>query len=218
LHAPEQIVHVIHWGADLQAALAGSEGETIRRATLGINGPYFFAFGGSSLRKNTARIVSAYASVAQRLPSSLVLAGLGDDGMRQFCLRRAAELGIQHRVLCMGYVSDRDVSCLYRGATAFLYPSLYEGFGLPPLEAMTHGCPVIASDRTSVPEVVGNAAVLVNPEDEQAIAAAMTSMATDQSLRAMLIARGRERAKRFSWRSTCELTVSVLERCLGGRS
>jgi glycosyltransferase involved in cell wall biosynthesis len=110
-----------------------------------------------------------------------------------------------------GYVSDERLPALYSGALAVVYPSLYEGFGLPPLEAMACGAPVVTSNTTSIPEVTGDAAVLVNPHDPEQIGAAIVRVARDSTLRAELSRRGLSRASNFSWDTSARTTLRVLE-------
>jgi glycosyltransferase involved in cell wall biosynthesis len=112
-------------------------------------------------------------------------------------------------VILTGYVPDADLPALYTGATAFVWPSLYEGFGLPPLEAMACGTPVICSDASSMPEVVGDAALLVDPLDEAALRDVLRRIAGDPALRDDLRARGRARDATFSWARTAAATVGV---------
>jgi glycosyltransferase involved in cell wall biosynthesis len=121
------------------------------------------------------------------------------------------ELGLRENVTSLGYVEDEDLPLLYGGARVFLYPSLHEGFGLPPLEAMACGTPVIAGRSGSLPEVLGDGALWVDPYDVDAIADGMTRLLTDEALRAELVARGFARARLFSWRTTAATTLGVYE-------
>uniref|UniRef100_UPI0025BAF438 glycosyltransferase family 4 protein n=1 Tax=Halovivax sp. TaxID=1935978 RepID=UPI0025BAF438 len=111
----------------------------------------------------------------------------------------------------LGYVPAEDLPALYRTATAFVYPSLYEGFGLPPLEAMACETPVVASEAASIPEVVGDAALLVDPRDADEIASALERVLTDAKLRDELIDAGRARARAFSWRTSARRLADVFE-------
>src|SRR5438876_10857813 len=117
-------------------------------------------------------------------------------------LTRAAAGPPQADVRFIGHIADEDKPALYSAAAFFVYPSLYEGFGLPPLEAMACGTPAIVSDRASLPEVTGDAALLVDPEDPQALTAALCRLHADGALRAQLSAAGLARAATFSWRRT----------------
>jgi alpha-1,3-rhamnosyl/mannosyltransferase len=114
-----------------------------------------------------------------------------------------------------GYVPQHELPLLYAGARLFVYPSIYEGFGLPPLEAMASGVPVIASRRASLPEVLGDAGVLVEPLDDEAIAASMRTLLEDDTLHGQLSGAGLERAARFSWRRCAAQTVAEYDKALG---
>src|SRR5205807_1543464 len=117
-------------------------------------------------------------------------------------------------IFSLGFVEDNRLSALYRAADGFVYPSLYEGFGLPPLEAMACGCPVLCSNRGSLAEVAGNAALMVDPENVADLKTQLTRLATDSSLRKQLRAEGLQQAKRFHWQGTAAATLRVYERAL----
>ncbi|MCK4602637.1 MAG: glycosyltransferase family 4 protein, partial [Phycisphaerae bacterium] len=122
-----------------------------------------------------------------------------------------ASLGdIPPRVLLTGHVEDEHLPALYSGATAFVYPSLYEGFGLPPLEAMACGVPVVAANQTALPEVVGRAGIMVDPYDPDAIADGVRQIVAKEGLREDLIRCGQQRARQFTWARTAEMTWRVL--------
>lgn len=174
----------------------------------GIEPPYVLYVGTLQPRKNLARLIEAFAQVPP--PYRLVLAGR-KGWMYGEILRRAEESGIGERVLFPGYVPDEDLSALLTGAALFAFPSLYEGFGLPVLEAMACGAPVVCSDAGSLPEVAGDAAILVPPTDTEALAAAMNRVLADEGLRAELVRRGRERARLFTWRRCAEEILKALE-------
>lgn len=124
------------------------------------------------------------------------------------------KLGIQNRVEFIGQVTDEELAALYRGALALLFPSLYEGFGLPALEAMACGTPVLTSNVTALPEVVGDAGILIDPHDVGAIAEGIRRLVEDSALREELRRRGLERARQFSWDRTAELTWNVLQEAM----
>jgi glycosyltransferase involved in cell wall biosynthesis len=124
--------------------------------------------------------------------------------------RRARELGAGSRVRFLGYLPDEDLPALLSGATAFAFPSLYEGFGMPVLEAMACGAPVLTANSTSLPEVAGDAALLVDPHDTHAIAAGLRRLVQDAPLRAELRARGLARAAGFTWERCARETLAVL--------
>jgi glycosyltransferase involved in cell wall biosynthesis len=180
---------------------------------------YLLYVGTLQPRKNLSRLIEAFARLAgapafadvqQSDSLRLVLAGrrgwLYDDLVAQ-----VERLGLAGRVFFPGYVADADLPALYSGALAFVFPSLYEGFGLPVLEAGACGVPVITSNTSSLPEVAGDAALLVDPHDVDAIAEAMYRLVTDEALRAELVRRGFENVKRFSWEKCARETLAVLE-------
>jgi glycosyltransferase involved in cell wall biosynthesis len=169
-------------------------------------------------RKNLGRLVAAYSHLRGAKPEGklpkLVLAGkcawLYDE-----TLRAIKELELSDSIILTGYVPESDLPALYSGALCFIYPSYFEGFGLPPLEAMQCGVPVIVGDRTSLPEVVGDAGVLVDPFDVNALAAAIEKVVSDSNLRAKLSVQGLARAKLFEWRETARQTLAVYQKAAG---
>lgn len=174
----------------------------------GIAGNYFLYLGTLQPRKNLARLVAAFATLQSR--AVLVLAGkrgwLYDE---LFAL--VQRTGLEQRVLFPGYVLDEEKAALLSGAVAFVFPSLYEGFGLPVLEAQACGCPVITSTASSLPEVAGDTALLVDPTDTAAIAAAMQRVEEDPALREDLIKRGLANVGHFSWTACAQVVLSVIE-------
>jgi glycosyltransferase involved in cell wall biosynthesis len=126
--------------------------------------------------------------------------------------RAAEQNALGKDILFTGYVPERDLAGLYSGAVCFVYPSYFEGFGLPVVEAMQCGVPVIAGNRTSLPEVVGEAGLLFDPFDTQALVNALTRLLDDSACRAALRAKGLERAKQFSWRTTAKLTLDAYQK------
>lgn len=182
------------------------------RARYGIAGEYVLAVGSIQPRKNLSRLVRAYADlrrgrVRSNLPQ-LVLVGRR-AWLYGETLRAVEESGAADSIILTGYVSECDLPALYAGALCFAYPSFFEGFGLPPLEAMRCGAPVLAGDLTSLPEVVGDAGLLVNPLDTGALARGLARLIEDADLRARLRARGLERARSFDWRHTARMTLEV---------
>ena len=174
----------------------------------GIATPFLLFVGTLEPRKNIAALVRAFAQVGAEIPHSLVLAGsIGWNAEPIFEAIESAGLG--PRIVRPGYVPDSDLPLFYSAADAFVFPSRYEGFGLPVLEAMTCGCPVIASNNSSLPEVAGDAAVWVDPDDETGIATAIRDLMSDDVLRRRLAEQGRERAKRFSWKTCAETVLGV---------
>ena len=141
---------------------------------------------------------------------TLVLTGRADNRLRRL-LARARALGIEQRVRHLGYVEAAQVPALYRRATALVFPSLFEGFGSPPLEAMACGCPVASSTAASLPEVCGDAALLFDPEDTEALVDAIDRITGDEPLRRSLTERGVEQARAYTWSSAAERHVRVYE-------
>ncbi|MEA3458002.1 MAG: glycosyltransferase family 1 protein, partial [Candidatus Thermoplasmatota archaeon] len=127
------------------------------------------------------------------------------------------KLNLQNDVVFTGYVSDEDLPALYNAADLFVYPSIYEGFGLPPLEAMACGTPVITSNTSSLPEVVGDAGIMVDPPDVDRLADAMHEVLTNEGLRANMIKKGLGRAEMFSWEKCARETLEVYEEVYGER-
>lgn len=213
-------VHVVHLGRDENLARVDDPAVLAQvRDRYGIalracgDGPrYLFYVGTLQPRKNLARVIEAFARLAA-LPDladvQLVLAGK-QGWLYDALFAQVTRLGLAGRVLFPGYVSDDALPALLSGAFAFVYPSLYEGFGIPVLEAGACGVPVITSNTSSLPEVAGDAAILVDPHDVDAIADAMRRVLTDEALRAELVRRGHENVKRFSWEKCARETLAVL--------
>ena len=168
-------------------------------------------------RKNHLGLVRAFAKLrTQPLisnPCNLVISG-GKGWLYDQVLREVRTLGLNERVKLIGYADDEDLPALYRAAAAFVFPSFYEGFGLPPLEAMACGVPVVTSNTSSLPEVVGDAGLAVNPHDVDALANALNTALTDETWRAQAITRGLERAKTFTWQRAAEQLLGVYERVM----
>ena len=213
----ESRVHVIPLAADpmLDPVRDPTAVAAVRRK-FGIAHRYVLSVGRLNARKNLIGLLRAFERVAPGLaePAQLVIAGPRD--FRADALDRAiASSTCAKDVLRVGAVSPEDLPVLLSGATAFAYPSLFEGFGLPPLEAMACGVPEICSNTTSLPEVVGDAALTFDPSWTDDIAAALRRVLGDSVLRDGLIARGRARGAQFSWRTTAELTLTVYRRATG---
>ena len=188
-------------------------------ARLGLTPPYILALGTLQPRKNLARTLDAFARLcATGWPGRLVLVGrrgwLTDPLFASITRPDSPAYG---RIDLTGYLHDDDLPIVYNGATALAFPSLYEGFGLPALEALACGVPVLTSNTSSLPEVVGDAALTVDPLDTGAITEGLARLVNDQSLRATLRERGLERAAQFSWERAARRTLAVLEEVGSGR-
>ena len=219
---PETKIAVVYPGRDETLAPVTDAGALVEvRARYGIPGPYLLYVGTLHPRKGLGFLINAFAAnvFSPQAPSSnlhLVLAGqkgwLYDDLFAQ-----VKRLNLAGRVIFPGYVPDADLPALLSGALAFVFPSLYEGFGFPVLEAMACGTPVVCSDSSSLPEVAGDAALRVDPRDTEDLAEALARIVSDEDLRRELVERGFRQAARFSWRRCAEEVLSVLEMVGCGR-
>lgn len=190
-----------------------------------IEGPYLFFVGSLRPHKNLATLINAYNKLRDRtnktdgssemngMVPTLAIAG-AEYGDALAELRGQVRKPYRDDVQFLGRVDDDALARLYAHATAFVYPSLYEGFGLPPLEAMGYGTPVVASDRTSVPEVVGDAGITVDPTDVGALADALERVLSSEEVRECLRERGRQRFQEFSWERTARETLAMYEKLL----
>jgi len=211
LGVPGDRVDVTPLGTDLHPATDAQVAEVRRR--LGLDGPYLLGLGTVEPRKDLPTLVRAFAALAAELPHRLVLAGLAGWGAGELEAAVAAS-GVADRILVTGYVADADKAALLTGADVFAYPSRYEGFGLPVLEAMACGTPVVTTTGGSLPEVAGDAATLIDPGDEDALAAAVAKLATDPAARQDAAARGLARAATFTWKRCAELTATAYARAI----
>ncbi|PSM48773.1 mannosyltransferase [Chroococcidiopsis sp. CCALA 051] len=176
--------------------------------------PYFIYIGRHDPHKNLHRLIAAFAKMSSCQNCDLLLAGTGDRRYTPKLEAQSIELGIADRVKFLDYIPYEQLPILLNRAIALVFPSLWEGFGLPVLEAMACGTPVITSNLSSLPEVTGDAALLVNPYNIEEITAAMESIVTDRQLRSRLSNSSLTRASQFSWGKTGLATVEVLKRFL----
>jgi glycosyltransferase involved in cell wall biosynthesis len=204
--APEK-VHVALAGYDSQRFIPAPESPRDGE-------PYLLCVGNVMPHKNLVRLVEAFALVARELPVRLVLRGWGKPRHVRVLRDRIGALGLEARVDWRPYASDEELLALYRGARALVLPSLHEGFGLTALEAMACGTPVVAAGVSSIPEVVGDAGVLVDPLDSASIAAGLCRILTDDPLCKDLRERGLERAGHFSWEATAGAVQKAVARAL----
>jgi glycosyltransferase involved in cell wall biosynthesis len=181
------------------------------KARYDIIGDYILFVGTLQPRKNLTRLIEAFSNIRYPI-SNIQLVIAGKKGwLYEQIFRQVKELGLEGEVVFTGYVPAGDLPALLSGARLFVFPSLYEGFGLPVLEAMSCGTPVVCSNASSLPEVAGDAAVLVDPLDVEDLAMAMERVLSDEELRAELIERGFEQARKFSWERCARETLDVLE-------
>jgi glycosyltransferase involved in cell wall biosynthesis len=171
--------------------------------------PYILYVGTLQPRKNITLFIKAFYKLKRNgIEHKLVVAG-GKGWKYKEIYKTINKLKLQKEVIFTGYVEDDDLPYLYNAADLFIYPSLYEGFGLPLLEAMACGCPVITSNTSSLPEVVGDAGIMIDPYNVDALVGAMREVLSNDNLRENMIKRGLERAKMFSWEKTARETLKV---------
>ena len=173
-----------------------------------INDRFILAVGNLQPRKNLSRLIKAFASLDKELDVQLVIVGKAQWQASRI-YEQVIDLKLEEQVIFTGYVSDNELLHLYNAASVFVYPSLYEGFGLPILEAMACGTPVIASNTTSLPEVTKDAALLINPQNEWAIREAINKVLKFPQLAESLSQKGLFNAENFSWKKTAEATARV---------
>jgi glycosyltransferase involved in cell wall biosynthesis len=180
-----------------------------------VNYPYLLYAGNIRVHKNIPRLVEAFAVLREQLSGhpeyrDLHLILIGDTIARNAAVRQAVfRSRISHLVRFLGFVPSDTLRCFYQSAAAFVFPSRYEGFGLPPLEAMACGTPVVASNVSSLPEVLGDAAMLVNPENVFDIARGIRDVLVDPSMRCALVQKGFAQVARFSWRDTARQVLEI---------
>ena len=185
----------------------------VPNATVGASRRFLLAVSSASPHKNFERLVRAFLSIAHRVDVDLHI--VGGANHRAFAPVAARE---SSRVRWLGYLDDADLIRAYQTATAFVFPSLYEGFGIPPLEAQACGCPVLASSASSLPEVLQDSALLVDPSSEQQIADGIVRIVQDADLRQRLRTAGERNVRRFSWQRSALLLDDLITRELGSRS
>jgi glycosyltransferase involved in cell wall biosynthesis len=196
----EHKIWVTHLASDLDTSQLQGDEPTPSR-------PYFLYVGARGGYKNFSGLLSSLASAVSLAPGVMLYA-VGPP-FSDAEAREIAQLGLSGRVKNRGQVLDRELAALYRHSIAFIYPSLYEGFGIPPLEAMQCGTPVVAANRSSIPEVVGEAGILFDPERPEELTDILVALASDETMRESLITRGHQRVQQFSWNTTAEKTVEV---------
>lgn len=216
LSVPPERMTVIRGGVDARFRVFESTAAVTEvTARYGLARPYLLYVGGFDRRKNVGALIEAYSLSRAREAADLVLVGaLGAEG--EALSRKAAALAVGTQAVFLGYVSDEDLPALYNGAALFVYPSLYEGFGLQLVEAMACGVPVIAANRTALPEVLDGAGVLVDPEDPVALAEAIDAVVFDQALAARLREQGLRVAAGLTWERAARRTREVYRVAIDG--
>jgi glycosyltransferase involved in cell wall biosynthesis len=209
-------VSVIHHGVSRRFSIERNRADEQLNDRFGLRSPYALFVGTLSRRKNLARVLDALAMLRRRgecLDLQLVLAGPSGN-YQAHLMRRAESLGLGGSVRVLGWVSDQYLPPLYRGAEMLVFPSLFEGFGLPVLEAMASGTAVLTSTTTSLPEIAGEAAILVDPTNRTDIARAIETLHHNPALRDQLTTLGLARASEFTWESTANKTFEAYELAL----
>ncbi len=224
LGLPAHRVTVVQPGVDLarfrpaslpRPMASGGTMDTPERG--GVRGrPYILCVAGTDPTKNVSTLVEAFAKLAPPVREAYDLVLAGDVKKRDDVRARVVAAGLEKQTVFTGVVSDERLIELYQHAAVFVFPSFYEGFGLPVLEAMACGCPVISSNASSLPEVAGDAALLVDPKDTQGFTDAMSQVLTDMGLRQDLRERGLTQAARFTWDRTAREMVAVYKTVVGG--
>lgn len=209
LHVPEEKVSVVYNAPALSEEVAEAEPLFSRH---GISKPYILYVGTLEPRKNLMRLMQAFEKLKQTegMPHQLVLAG-GKGWNSEDILKQAQK---NSDILTIGYVTNAEKNALYQNASLFVFPSLYEGFGIPPLEAMHFGCPVVCANAASLPEVVGDAAELVDPMEVESIAAGMLRVLTDTAYRTDLVQKGYAQAKKFTWEDSANKLTQICREVL----
>lgn len=208
-------IAVIHGGIESRFSPTPDPDENAAcRAMYHLDRPYILSLGTVEPRKNYQRLLHAYAALLAKhgthLPE-LVIAG-GKGWLYHSAFAAVDQLRLRDHVRFLGYVEDEHLPALYRGAELFVFPSLYEGFGFPPLEALASGCPVVCSNSSSLPEVVGDAAILVDPFDVDAMSEAISAGLFDTALRSRLTNLGLRRSSQFTWARSADSLLAEYER------
>jgi len=212
--APEKIT-AIYCGVDhsLFQAKPGPDDKEIRDKYIGSEKPYLFFVGAHDYRKNLPTLIRAFDKLKKdnQIPHLLVLAGTSGADPKFYPPLKGIAKVAPDDIIFPDYVSDQYLPALYRGADAFIFPSLKEGFGLPVLEAMACGTPVVTSQRSSLPEVAGDACLLVNPENESELANAILQILKDPSLAQSLRQKGLKQAQKFKWENTAKEVLKIIQ-------
>ncbi len=212
---PQERIRVIYEAPAQTAIVTPAQVDAVRQRYQ-LQRPYALFVGTIQPRKNVARLLQAYDWLVRNTPVAFDLVFAGARGWLSDSLyEQAASMGLAQQVRFLGYIPDDDLPALLKGALFFSFPSLFEGFGLPVLEAQSYGVPVLTSNNSSLPEVAGDAALLVDPTDVDAIANAMLRLSQDEVLRQQLIEAGYANVQRFSWEKAARETLAVLEEAAG---
>ena len=216
LNFPEEKIFVTHLAAEEQyVPLDKTYCKDFIKNNYNIVDDYILYIGGFSPRKNILGLIEAFSLAKNKIKKNLKLIILGTKGKSfEIYKKRTEELKIENDVLFPGFIKTEHMPIFYSSALMLVYPSFYEGFGLPPIEAMASGTPVVASNLTSIPEVVGDAAVLINPYNQEDISEAIEKVALCPELRRNLIRKGLSQCALFNWKQTAFETINVYEKLI----
>ena len=214
----EDVVVVYEAGNDTYHPLDRDDAVQQVRCRYGISGNYILSLGGIDPRKNTRLLVQSFLELKHQgtISERLLVVGVPKCAQTMF-FDHADSSTCRGETLFLDFVSEEDLLLLYNGATVFVYPSLFEGFGLPPLEAMACGTPVISSNTTSIPEIAGDGALLIDPTDGNCLKRVLADLLHDRCLCEQLTRRGFDRVRQFSWQKTAAETLAVYESLLQER-
>jgi glycosyltransferase involved in cell wall biosynthesis len=215
LGVPEHRISVVYQGVEFDRFFPSRAPHSDRKT----NSPYILCVAGDSPNKNVGTLLQAYFSLPNSIRGQYRLVLAGDVQKSEHLPSLIQKLGLEKHIEFTGIISDERLARLYQDAAVFVFPTLYEGFGLPVLEAMACACPVITSNTSSLPEVVGDAGILIHPLDASAISAAIKRVLSDPGLSERLRNAAVQRAKQFSWDRTARETVELYRKVVGtGRS
>lgn len=207
---PENKIYVTHLAAeDIYRPIDKNLSKALIDKNYSIKDDYILYIGGFSPRKNIIGLMESFGELCTRYKKELKLVIAGTKGKSyEIYQNKAISLNLQHKILFPGFIPIEHLPYLYSACELFVYPSFYEGFGLPPIEAMSCGVPVIASNLTSVPEIVSDAAILINPHDTDALCNSMYNILTNDELKKFLILKGLKRSSELSWEKTVLNTIN----------
>jgi len=213
LNYPADRIHIVKDAVDHDVYYKNRDRSILKRFKIPLEGKFVLYVGSETPRQNLDLLLKALARLKKRIPD-VKLIKIGDPqsfGAREKLLNMIKDLGLEKDVVFVGYVAEEDLPKWYNASDLLVYPCKYAGFGLPPLEAMACGTPVITANTTSLPEVVGDAGVMVDPDDDEALAEEMYKILTDNSLKKELMNKGLERARLFQWDTAAKETLKVYE-------
>lgn len=213
LNYPEENIHIAAPAVDHEVYFKNRDKSIIKRLNISLEGKFVLYVGSETPRQNLDLLLKAFARLKKRIPDVKLLK-IGDPqsfGAREKLLNMIRNLGLEKDVIFVGYVPEEDIPKWYNASDLLVYPCKYAGFGLPPLEAMACGTPVITANTSSLPEVVGDAGLMVDPDDDTALADEMYRVLTDDSLKEEMMKKGLERAQLFQWDDAAKKTMQIYD-------